>query len=223
MENIYENERFLKNIFSNHKLIKSAEKQILSEISVNNSTFKIDEVNNSITTIIKINISVKASLFTVNFRENLINWLKKKYENRAYYIFYLNKINYEPILTQELPLIYTSGDLYTLTLPLDVELYYFLINEIVLARIILNTNNIENKIIVFATNEYITCRLNLTSDQILETKYRNQISFALLHDKKRHKIYKNNDQIHIKITNFFNNQLETNFTPRLNCEGTIED
>lgn len=196
---------------SNNKLLK---KEILKNLSI---PIKILN-NNSATLIINLELQLIASMFTLNFKENLIEYLKNKYENRAYYLFYLNNLNYNCILDNELPLIKRVGEYYILNLPIEAELIYFRKNDVVEMNIILS-NEDDNTINVYATNKYLSCKINLNSNQIIEINHLNKE--AVLNDKKINKILKNNNNVNIRLLEFYNNKLEEGFTSKINCIGEI--
>lgn len=196
---------------SNNKLLK---KEILKTIS---SPIKILN-NNSANLIINLELQLTANMFTLNFKENLIDYLKNKYENRAYYLFYLNSLNYNYILDNELPLIKRRGEYYILNLPIEAELIYFRKNDVVEMNIILSSED-DTTINVYAINKYLSCKINLNSNQIIEINHLNKE--AVLNDKKSNKIIKNNNNVNIRLLEFYNNKLEEGFTSKINCIGEI--
>lgn len=204
---------FLKSILNDISSNKTLTKKIIKSIS----NVKVIN-NNKVSLIIKLELFLTADMFTLNFKENLIEYLKNKYENRAYYIFYLNNLNYNYILDNELPLIKRVGEYYILNLPIEAELIYFRKNDIIEMKIILNNDN-DNIVNVYATNKYLSCKINLNSNQIIEINHLNKE--AVLNDKKVDKILKNNNKVNIKLLEFYNNKIEEGFTPKINCLGEI--
>jgi hypothetical protein len=205
---------FIKNLLKEIVSSKTLKRQISQNISK-----EVKIINdNTITLIIKLELFLTADMFVLNFKENLIEYLKNKYENRAYYIFYLNNLNYNSILDNELPLIKRSGEYYILNLPIEAELIYFKKNDIIEMKIILN-NDDDNNISVYATNKFLSCKINLNSNQIIEINHLNKE--AVLNDKKADKILKNNNKINVKLLKFYNNKIEEGFTSKINCLGEI--
>lgn len=202
----------LKDLVSNKTLKKQISQSISKDVTIINE--------NTVSLIIKLELFLTPNIFTLDFKENLIEYLKNKYENRAYYIFYLNSLNYNYILDNELPLIKRSGEYYILNLPIEAELVYFKKNDIVEMKIILNSEiDNNNAINVYAINKYISCKINLNSNQIIEINHLNKE--AVLNDKKADKILKNNNKINVKLLKFYNNKIEEGFTSKINCLGEI--
>lgn len=208
-------DNFFKTFLADQNITKSFKKQILNNFPKKDSIEIINE--NHILLTLNLELHLTADIFTLNFRENLVEYLKNKYENRAYYLFYLNSIDYTSIIESELPLIKRVGEYYILNLPVKAELIYFKKNDIVEMKLVLHS--INNKINVYATNKYLSCKINLNTNQIIEINYLN--NEAILNDKKSERIFKNNNKINIKLIEFFNNKLEEGFTPKINCAGEI--
>lgn len=209
MDNIKESE-FFNNFLNNTKTDEEIKKKL--------SAISSDSNCNSKTITIELKIDIPIEVFDVDFRLNLINWIKKKFESRSYYIFYINSIDYKPILNNELPLIKLIGDIYTMCIPLSMELFFFKKNDVVTLKLILKNNISENKINIFGQNQFISCKINLNNNQFIEAGYKNG---ELIKDNTYNKIYNNGDNIQVKIISFLNNQLENTFSPRINCEGIL--
>lgn len=190
---------------------ESITKELDRILSNNNNGDKTDITLN-------LDIQIPSSLFDVNFRSNLIDLIKKNYESRAYYIFYIDQIDYKPIIENELPLIKQVGEVYMMSLTLDMKIIYFKKNDTVSLKLILDNNITENKINVFGENLYISCKINLNNNQIIEAGHQ---KVEAVKDNTYNKVYKRGDLIQVKITGFFNNQLHNGFSPRINCEGIL--
>lgn len=190
------------------------------EFSLNKELDKIvshiNEVENDVT--LNLEIQLPTYIFDVNFRSKLIDFIKKKYESRAYYIFYIEQIDYNPLLDNELPLIKLVGEVYTMSIPLDMKIVYFKKNDTVSLSLILDNNVNENKINVFGENVYLSCKINLNNNQIIEVGHQ---KVEAIKDNTYNKIYKNGERIQVKITGFFNNWLHSGFSTRINCEGIL--
>lgn len=215
---------FFKKYFENQNFDKQLEEKLYSSFDIKKNTeITISPKHNYVSMIINFELNLPIDIFGVNFRHSLIQLLKNNYESRAYYIFYLDSIDYTPLLENEIPLAVSKGEFYSICLPLKVKLLYFKKNDIIDARLVLNIpdtqSQVESKISVYAVNDYISCKLNLTNNQIIEANYGK--TEAILHDKNIGKKYKKNDHIGVKITQFLNNQLENMFTSKINCEGDI--
>lgn len=178
-----------------------------------------DKENSKINIIIDLEILLPTYLFDSNFRTNLVDYLRTNYESHAWYDFYLEKIDFNPIMHQELPLIYLSDQIYKFTLPLNAELIYYNKNDIINARLVLKNNKIDNDISAYAVNERICCKIILNNDQIIEKDY-DQIKVSI-YDQISKKKYYNDSNIEIKLTKFPTNFTETGWAKRLNCEGEI--
>ncbi|QKE44567.1 putative RNA polymerase 18 kDa subunit [Yalta virus] len=167
---------------------------------------------------LNLDIYIPSTMFDVNFRSELINFIKKHYESRAYYMFYIEQVDYNPIIDNELPLVKLQGERYVMNIPLDVKILYFKKNDTVSLKLILDNNIAENKINVFGENTYISCKINLNNNQIIEAGHQR---VEAIKDNTYNKVYKKGDRIQVKITSFFNNQLHNGFSPRINCEGIL--
>lgn len=178
------------------------------------------EVRNKERTEITLNLKIyiPTPIFDVDFRNNLIKHIRASYESRAYYIFYISKIDYNPIVENELPLVKLEGEQYVINLPLDMNIIYFEKDDTVSLKLILDNNVMENKINVFGENTYIYCKINLTNNQIIEAGHQRA---EAIKDNIYNKIYKKGDIINVKITSFFNNQLHNGFSSKINCEGIL--
>lgn len=167
---------------------------------------------------LNLDIYIPTPMFDVDFRSQLINFIKKNYESRAYYMFYIEQIDYNPIVDNELPLIKLQGERYVMSIPLDMKILYFKRNDTVSLKLILDNNIAENKINVFGENTYISCKINLNNNQIIEAGHQR---IEAIKDNTYNKLYKKGDRIQVKITSFYNNQLHNGFSPRINCEGIL--
>lgn len=196
-------------------LIEESDKQRYNSKEYNDRDDK-DNRRKKIT--MNLDIKVPVTLFDVDFRINLINFIKRQYESRVYYMFYIDKIDYSSILENELPLIKLRGSDYVSTIPLDMEIIYFKKGDVVSLKLILDNNTSENKINVFGENTYISCKINLNNNQIIEAGHQKA---EAVKDNTYNKIYKRGDNIQVKITGFFNNQLQNGFGSRINCEGSL--
>lgn len=166
-----------------------------------------------------LNISLPTSICDVDFRLNLINFIKRTYESRAYYMFYIEQIDYDPILNNDLPLIKQVGDEYIMNIPQDMDIIFYRKNDTVSLTLILKNNVCENKITIFGENEFLCCKINLNSNQIIEAGHKK--TEVVIKDNTYNKTYKKGDQILVKITAFFNNRLHQGFGPKINCEGIL--
>lgn len=195
------------------KRIEIVNDNIMEEIEkITSGVYKDEKIT------ITLDIRIPTYLFNVNFRQNLINLIKKTYESRVYYMVYIENIDYVPINENELPLIKQQCDTYLLSIPLDVDIIYFKKGDIVSLKLVLNNNIAENKINVFGENTYISCKINLNNNQMIEAVQEKVVS---VRDKTYNKVYQRGDNIRVKIIKFLNNQLHNGFTPRINCEGIL--
>lgn len=221
MEQTLPKENFFQQYFESQQngkeLQDKIENLILSHKKLSDIQNSSKKVENSISLIIELEITIPIELFDVNFRENLISWIKKRHESRTFYIFYLDSINFKPILENELPLVYLIGENYTIHLPLEVKLFYLKKNDIVLVKLYLNTGE-NNQILVFGQNNYISCKINLNNNQVIEAVQNKGDSIK---DNNNGNIYKRGDTVSVKITNFFSNQLDNSFATKINCEGLL--
>lgn len=200
------NKKIKKEIYTN--LIDSVQDKNLEIIS-----------NKTVNMVINLELKLPINLFTHNFKNNLVDYIKKKYESRAYYIFFLDYIDYTYVLDYELPLCKKVGELIWINIPVMSRLIIFKKKDVVETKLLLNTQYNDEKISVYATNEYIYCKINLKFSQII---LKNSSKDIELFDKFTNKKYKNNDIIHVKLLEFYNNQLETGFTSKINCSGEIK-
>lgn len=202
----------------NDGLNKKIKKEIYTNMLSNIKDKDLEIVNNKkINLIINLELKLPINMFTYNFKENLIEYIKKKYESRAYYIFFLESIDYKYVTEYELPLIKKIGELMWFNIPVLSTLLVFKKNDVVEMKLILVTKNNDDKIIIESENEYIHCEIILKPSQII-LKNSKDIE---LYDKLTNKKYKNNELINIKLIDFYNNQLEDCFTSKINCSGEI--
>lgn len=166
----------------------------------------------------EIEILIPTNLFGVNFRENLIEYLKREYESHAYNTYYINSVNYTPLLENELPLSKLRGNDYYMRLCLETEIIFFNVGDELLLKLVLDDNINDQNYTVYGENEYILCKINLSNDQIIETS---QQRIESIHDNVYNKIYKNGNSIRVKITKLLNNKTQQGFAAKLNLEGYI--
>lgn len=204
----------------NSNINKKVKKEIYSNIIDNVSDKNLEIISNkTVSMVINLELKLPINMFNYNFKNNLIEHIKKKYESRAFYIFFLDSIDYTYILNYELPLGKKVGELFWFNIPVMANIIIFKINDIVEMKLILTSKYNEDKIVIYATNEYIYCKINLRSSQII---LKNNSKDIELLDQFTNKKYKNNDIINIKLIDFYNNQLEDCFTSKINCSGEIK-
>lgn len=163
-------------------------------------------------------VIIPTPLFGLNFRENLIDYLKREWESHAYNTYYINSFNYLPLLENELPLAKIRGNDYYMKLCLETEIIFFNVGDNVFLKLAFGNNIQDQDFTVYGENEYILCKINLSNDQILETS---QQRIESIHDNVYNKIYKNGNSIRVKITKLLSNKTQKGFAPKLNMEGII--
>lgn len=163
-------------------------------------------------------VIIPTPLFGLNFRENLIDYLKREWESHAYNTYYINSFNYLPLLENELPLAKIRGNDYYMKLCLETEIIFFNVDDNVFLKLAFGNNIQDQDFTVYGENEYILCKINLSNDQILETS---QQRIESIHDNVYNKIYKNGNSIRVKITKLLSNKTQKGFAPKLNMEGII--
>lgn len=205
-------EKYLQNIiFKTGGKSKQNDEEMLIEQSTNNNIVKLH---------LNIDIALPAHVFNVNFRNNLIEILKKNHESRAYYIFFLKSIDYRIILETELSYIIARGEFYHFSLCLPVELVVYRKQDIVEMNLHLVVTQ-NNRIHAYATNEYLHCTIELKSNSSQYFVLNPHTKNVQLRDNLREMPYENNSLINVMINEFLSNQIDTGFTPKINCTGEI--
>lgn len=163
-------------------------------------------------------VPIKPALMDVNFRSNLIKYLRTEYESRAFHLFYIDSIDFTNISSKELPMIQLVCDRYIIPIPLSLTLYCFRKNDIFSGKLYLDFESTSNTVNIYVKNQYISCKIKLNNNQIIITNKDNSSSIK---DQTYNIIYKKGDLANVKISDFTSNQLQNNFTPNINCIGII--
>lgn len=161
---------------------------------------------------------VTNNLFQKIYRHELIHYIKHNYEQKSWYLFFIDKIDYEQLMKYKLPLIFPRQDSYIHKIPILAEIIFYQKNQIVEMTLILKFEDEENKN-VYANNQYLESQIELNHNQILERDllYKEDI----IHDKNNNQIYKNKTTIFIKIKSFQNIIKGQFFGKKIFCIGEI--
>lgn len=166
---------------------------------------------------IKLNIIVNPSFFGAKFRQKFIKYLRTNYESRAFHLYYLEKIDFEPVLNEELPLIPLIGDEFIIPIPLQLTLLCFKKDDIIQGNLFIEEKTPGN-IEICVRNNYLSCFIKPNNSQIIKKSKDNVYT---INDKTYNKIYKKGDSTEVRIIDFHSNKLQSNFTPYVNCSGII--
>lgn len=218
---------FFNEYFKNKYIDNETKKTLTKVLNLKNSNKKFFTHNKSedvIFTDILYNIEIQYEIFDVNFRDLLKDHIKKNYEKRAYFFFYVLKIDLDPI-DKPLPLSYMRNDYYNLDIILNTKLKIFKIGDVLKMYLKLNNdnnsdNNEDNFDNIYAVNEFIYCKIVLDyhHNYILETDI-NRKEMVL---KKDNKVFCQNDEVQIILLDFFSNRCLNNFSNKLNCLGKLK-
>lgn len=212
--NYISKQEFYNLYFKKSSLNEKSKNTIKNYINKNDSIKELSQ--NSYELILTLKLSLKASIFNIDFRENLIFYLQNTYENRAFILFFIQKIYYETIRENQIPLVYSNDELYKLKLPIKCIINIFKKDDIASLKLIININDINS---VYGENKSLLCKIILNKDLIIDKNFNEKKS--VLRNNKTGNIYKNGQQIKVKLTNFYNNNLETGYTKKINCEGIM--
>lgn len=164
---------------------------------------------NRFSNVMNLEIEIDPEILGPNFRYELIKKYKEKYEFKVYYLFYITKLNTEPLEKKKLPLIPENMIMRN---NLEVEFYTIQKGSIIELSIMIIKK--DGSLNLKAQNEYINCNIILSSEYAIKFKDNDNYEIII---KKTGNILKKDDKCFIRITNIHSsNDCQSDY---IICEG----